>query len=175
MLLGGLWHGANWTFLIWGGMHGIYLVVNYFWRGFCQSVGIFQDAGVVLKSIYWSLTLIAVIIAWVFFRANSFTDASKVLFAMVGFGMNVQFESPVINIGRYIFVGALLLGALFVPNTNQILRYNFGTELGIKLICDRFLWRSNIAWAIAVGFIFFTCAFIGLTGREKLEFLYFQF
>jgi alginate O-acetyltransferase complex protein AlgI len=40
MLLGGLWHGAGWTFVVWGGLHGIYLVVNHGWRNLKQVFGI---------------------------------------------------------------------------------------------------------------------------------------
>ena len=39
MLLGGLWHGANWTFLIWGGLHGLYLIINHVWLSFSGWIG----------------------------------------------------------------------------------------------------------------------------------------
>ena len=175
MLLGGLWHGANWTFIIWGGLHGLYLAINHFWRGFVERTGICQNSGVMLKSAYWLLTLIAVIVAWVFFRANSFADASTVLSAMSCLGAHNQFDSSTVTMERLAFIVALLLWAMFAPNTNQLLRYNFGAQHLITKIRDRFLWQPNTPYAILVGSILFTCAFIGLTAREKLEFLYFQF
>ncbi len=175
MLLGGLWHGANWTFLIWGGLHGFYLVINHFWRGFAERTGICKGAGIMLKNAYWLLTLIAVIVAWVFFRANSLTDAFTVLTAMGGLGVPAQSGSSTITIENLAFTIALLLWAMLAPNTNQMLRYNFGTQHLMTTIRDRFLWRPNTPYAVLVGLVFFMCIFVGLTGREKLEFLYFQF
>src|SRR6202044_3630199 len=75
MLLGGLWHGANWTFVVWGGMHGVALAVNHLWSG----------AGFRLpRSIAWALTMLFVILAWVLFRAASFSIAFDVLRSMAG-------------------------------------------------------------------------------------------
>jgi len=175
MLLGGLWHGANWTFIIWGGLHGLYLAVNHLWRGFTEKTGICKNTGNVLKFSYWLLTLIAVIIAWVFFRANSLTDALAVISAMSGQGVELEFNSAAMTIERLAFVGTLLLWAMLAPNSNQVLRYNFGAQIMMTAVRERFLWRPNIPYATLVGFVFFVCAFVGVTGREKLEFLYFQF
>jgi alginate O-acetyltransferase complex protein AlgI len=129
----------------------------------------------VLEIAYWLLTLIAVIFAWVFFRANSLADALTVLSAMVDWGAHAQSGSSTITIETLAFIVALLLWAMFAPNTNQILRYNFGAQHLLTVIRDRFLWRPNMPYAILVGVVFFICAFVGITGREKLEFLYFQF
>ncbi|MBP2658234.1 MAG: rane-bound O-acyltransferase family protein [Firmicutes bacterium] len=75
MLLGGLWHGAGWTFVIWGGLHGIYLAINHLWRW----------AGFTLpKVVAWLLTITSVVFAWVVFRANSVTDAYSIWEAMLG-------------------------------------------------------------------------------------------
>ncbi len=175
MLLGGLWHGANWTFLIWGGLHGLYLAINHFWRSFSETTGIGKNTGMALKIAYHLLTLIAVIIAWVFFRAGSLADALTVLSAMGGLGAHAQPGSATITIETLAFITALLSWAMLAPNTNQILRYNFGAQHLVTEIRDRFLWRPNIPYAMLVGLVFFICAFVGVTGREKLEFLYFQF
>lgn len=73
MLLGGLWHGASWNFIIWGGIHGGALVIN---RWFDTA-----DIPDVLKSILrwpplaWALTMLVVFVAWIYFRAASFSDA----------------------------------------------------------------------------------------------------
>jgi D-alanyl-lipoteichoic acid acyltransferase DltB (MBOAT superfamily) len=85
MLLGGLWHGAGWTFVIWGGLHGIYLVINHKWHAFRRSLG--HDLS---KSHWWSqvvgriVTFLVVVIAWVVFRAESLDAAITVLASMVG-------------------------------------------------------------------------------------------
>jgi D-alanyl-lipoteichoic acid acyltransferase DltB (MBOAT superfamily) len=73
--LGGLWHGANWTFVLWGGLHGIGTIVHKGWR----AAGLHMP---VLVS--WLLTFLFVNAAWVFFRANSLTDAVSILHSMAG-------------------------------------------------------------------------------------------
>ena len=85
MLLGGLWHGAGWTFVFWGGLHGVYLVINHAWRGLHRILG--GPAGTPSR---WrrllarAVTLVAVIVGWVFFRADSFAAAIAMLRAMAG-------------------------------------------------------------------------------------------
>lgn len=74
MLLIGLWHGAGWTFVFWGGIHGVLLMVNHQWRRLHISLP---------KVVSWSLTFLCVVVCWVFFRAESFHDAVAVLRAMV--------------------------------------------------------------------------------------------
>lgn len=85
MLLGGLWHGAGWTFVIWGGLHGVYLMLNHAWRGFKEKMG-WSDGGKLAKLGAGALTFLAVVIGWVFFRANSYSSAIIILHGM--FGMN---------------------------------------------------------------------------------------
>src|SRR4029079_14565085 len=67
-LIGGLWHGAGWTFVIWGGLHGLYLTINHVWNSY-SPFSLPTWVGRVL-------TLAAVMVAWVFFRAESFQSAS---------------------------------------------------------------------------------------------------
>jgi D-alanyl-lipoteichoic acid acyltransferase DltB (MBOAT superfamily) len=84
MLLGGLWHGASWTFAMWGGLHGLYLLVNHAWRSTCRHLG-FEHVGR-----WWSrgpahaLTFLAVVAGWVFFRAPTWRGATTMLAGMAG-------------------------------------------------------------------------------------------
>ena len=75
MVLGGLWHGASWTFVIWGALHGIYLSVNHAWRrwgwGCSDRIG-------------WSLTFVGVAHAWVWFRTDTAAAAIRITRALVG-------------------------------------------------------------------------------------------
>ncbi|TCM17982.1 D-alanyl-lipoteichoic acid acyltransferase DltB (MBOAT superfamily) [Novosphingobium sp. PhB165] len=80
MALGGLWHGANWTFVLWGTLHGLYLVVNHAWN----ALGPRKPAGPAERGAGWLLTMLAVIVAWVLFRAESFTSAASILLSMAG-------------------------------------------------------------------------------------------
>ncbi len=86
MLLGGLWHGANWTFVVWGSIHGAYLVgervVKEKWRG--HELGLPPMA---VKAMQWFLTFNVVCLAWVFFRAQSVDGAFEILGRLFsGFG-----------------------------------------------------------------------------------------
>ena len=83
MLLGGLWHGAGWTFVAWGGLHGGYLVVNHVWRGKVSS-RLAPSSNLLLAPIYRVATFLCVVVAWVFFRALSFSTAANVLSGMAG-------------------------------------------------------------------------------------------
>ena len=80
MLVGGFWHGASWTFVAWGGLHGAYLVVNHLWRGW-RGEGSRSPARTIASTI---ATFLAVVLAWVFFRAETFAGAFHLLGAMAG-------------------------------------------------------------------------------------------
>ncbi|WP_152018574.1 MBOAT family O-acyltransferase [Aliarcobacter butzleri] len=75
-LLGGLWHGAGWTFIIWGLLHGIALAIHRFW----QSLGFRMN-----KILAWFITFNFINITWIFFRAKDFESAMKVLGSMFSF------------------------------------------------------------------------------------------
>ncbi len=85
MLLGGLWHGAGWTFVLWGALHGIFLVINHAWHGLRRSLG--HDLG----HSTWhgrvaarTLTFLVVVCAWVCFRAQGLDTAERVFAGMAG-------------------------------------------------------------------------------------------
>jgi len=96
MLLGGLWHGAAWTFVFWGALHGIYQVLERFVRAtpkfLFQKAGTDKEAFAELNlkikrytsPIWWLVTLILVMVAWVPFRAADFDDSTSILKAMFG-------------------------------------------------------------------------------------------
>ncbi len=147
MLLGGLWHGAGWTFVIWGGLHGLYLMINHGWREFKTRMG-WRDGGRLAKLGAGALTFLAVVVAWVFFRADSFTSAQSILTGMAGMNgvslpssletrlasalSNLPLISPVfegmfpntlLNTGNAI--GSIAIGLALVwlfPNVRQIMR-----------------------------------------------------
>ncbi|MEI7463447.1 MAG: MBOAT family protein [Candidatus Taylorbacteria bacterium] len=83
MLIGGLWHGANWTFVLWGGMHGVFLAVNQLWRSMTAERIRYGKLGSFLS---WALTFGCVCVAWVLFRSDTFSTALAVYKGM--FGLN---------------------------------------------------------------------------------------
>lgn len=174
MLLGGLWHGAGWTFILWGFLHGSYLCINHAWR---------QSKITLPKFIGWLLTMGAVIVSWVFFRANTLADGIAILKTMAGlngivipgspdgklslltgFGFQVKnwaelsYISPVLGsqINCLLCIALLLAGVTFLPNTQQLL--------------ERF--RPTWWWALPVGLV---TSLSLLSLNRVAEFLYFQF
>jgi D-alanyl-lipoteichoic acid acyltransferase DltB (MBOAT superfamily) len=166
-LIGGLWHGAGWTFVFWGFLHGLALVINRFWR----------KLGISLPNwLSWLITFNFVNAAWVFFRAETWADAIKVLRAMVGLNgvalpssladslgwissLGVSFQSQLLD-------GQLLLAlpAVLVFMTLVITLKN---SIELK---DSF----RAGWAnAAVIIILATASILSLT--RVSEFLYFNF
>lgn len=87
MLLGGLWHGAGWTFVIWGGLHGLYLMAFHAWRRGVASAGCGAMPRTVARIVApaaWLATFLAVVVAWVFFRASDLPAALSMLDGMAG-------------------------------------------------------------------------------------------
>ncbi len=187
MVLGGLWHGAGWTFLIWGALHGVYLIVNQAWRWIRTRPGMngsFGRAGV------WTarfVTLIAVMIGWVFFRAPDVGTAFAMLRAMAGLhgwvsegdalarvfllppgaGLAGTAKYWFGQIDTYIFVMVILGAVWLLPNSQEVVD-GIGTRagrLGLR-------WRPNLLWAAGVS----ACFLLTLTQTSKVSsFLYFQF
>ncbi|MFT7724556.1 MAG: MBOAT family protein [Roseateles sp.] len=127
MVLGGLWHGASWSFVLWGSLHGLYLMVNHGWRALQGRLGLamprpLAGLGVVLG---WALTMLAVVLAWVFFRAVSLDGAWRMLGAMAGTRAGAPEAVLLWNAGLQPLVGWLwcaMLAALAVlaPNSNRL-------------------------------------------------------
>ena len=86
MVLGGLWHGASWSFVLWGALHGAYLMLNHFFRAVCERLGwsaaLASSRSFTLVS--WALTFLAAVMAWVFFRAETLPGALRMLGSMWG-------------------------------------------------------------------------------------------
>jgi alginate O-acetyltransferase complex protein AlgI len=124
MLLGGLWHGAAWTFVIWGALHGLMLTVNHAWHFALRKLNLL---GLQRNSTYrvamHILTLVSVMSCWVIFRAPDLERAGTILTAMFIPGANSLAPSE-INTSSVTIIFALLLGSLitlFAPNTKEIL------------------------------------------------------
>jgi alginate O-acetyltransferase complex protein AlgI len=149
MLLGGLWHGAAWTFVIWGGLHGIYLSINH----------AFAKTRLKLpKFISWSLTFLAVVIAWVFFRAQHLATAVSMLKTMLGLNHTAIwqtqiFSRPLMVIGS---LSLLIVWTLSAPNTQQL--------------------AIGKTPSLRVGLIIMGLLIVGILGLGQSDhFIYFQF
>jgi D-alanyl-lipoteichoic acid acyltransferase DltB (MBOAT superfamily) len=196
MLLGGLWHGAGWTFVLWGGMHGLYLAVNHAWRGLVHRLGVAPGAtGWVGRLVGTLLTFLAVVISWVFFRAGTPEAALAILQGMVGaqgyaltaprfadidfLGLNGLLQLFFLELSPTelltLAVGALLAWVWLAPNTQEVMaRFRPGLETlpGDLPKPARLAWHPHPLWATA-GAVLGLAAILQLTGVS--EFLYFQF
>jgi D-alanyl-lipoteichoic acid acyltransferase DltB (MBOAT superfamily) len=83
MLLGGLWHGAGWTYVLWGGLHGCYLVINHGWQALHKRFR-HKPPAKSLHALSVLVTFLAVVVAWVVFRADNINTATAILKAMAG-------------------------------------------------------------------------------------------
>jgi len=125
MLLGGLWHGAGWTFVVWGALHGCYLVVNHAWRALRVALG--ADLS---RSTWWgraaarSVTLLAVVVGWVFFRAADFPAALAMLKAMCGLN-GVALPAAVVQALGPAGVALQGLGVTAVPGGGTTFAYTW--------------------------------------------------
>lgn len=128
MLLGGLWHGASWSFVFWGCLHGSFLVVNHAFQTLVKKHFKGVNTNYLLVFLGWLLTFLLVVVAWVFFRATSFSGAIRILESMGKPELAYSFNTihPLLwNQGLHPEIGLLfciLLGAtaFFLPNSNRI-------------------------------------------------------
>lgn len=130
MFLSGLWHGAGWTYVIWGGLHGFYLVVAHQWQRLIKWRAWRLD--------YWwyrflsiALTFIVVLFAWVFFRASNLSVAGHVLYSMVG-QHGLTMTDAVTDAAKFPGVWCAKLGVRFVPKTFETESY--GSLMAVMLL-----------------------------------------
>jgi alginate O-acetyltransferase complex protein AlgI len=164
MVLGGLWHGAAWTFVAWGALHGAYLCVNHAWTNYGPVVAPrFMRAADIAGLI---LTFLSVVVAWVFFRADSLSKATLVLSRMadpshIAFGRG--------EMAYTLFIAVYAGIAWFAPNTQAIMGYDHsGRTVGEGFGAGRrgplFLYAGATALAFGI-----------LAIQQHSEFIYFRF
>jgi len=124
--LGGLWHGASWSFIIWGFLHGLYLGLNHGFRALCgPALGARLDRSRLFGVAAWMLTMLAVIMAWVVFRAETLQGAGRILQSMTHATHVNQVHALLWNDGLSLSIGGLWCGILsamacLAPNSNRI-------------------------------------------------------
>jgi D-alanyl-lipoteichoic acid acyltransferase DltB (MBOAT superfamily) len=172
MFLAGIWHGAGLQFLIFGVLHGIYLTVNHAWRVLRNKPGNAprQWYSAVAGG---ALTYLAVVVAQVFFRADSTRGALAILSAMFGLhGLNVHSGLPM----KAFAVFALFPFVWLLPNIQQLMgqveaHAQQDNSLGARM-ARALQWRPNWAWCAALACTLLAALFY-LT--DTTSFLYFQF
>ncbi len=166
MLLGGLWHGANWTFVAWGGLHGIYLWVEKWIKDKWSRVNTAADAegqratkqSIWLMFIYAMFTFFLINVTWVFFRATTFSQAWTMLSSMFG------------GAGE---AGPLLTTLAIIKVTSVV---------SIMVLCHWFMRNSSVMqlayklprYILVIGWAFMLVA-LALSQESSSSFIYFQF
>jgi alginate O-acetyltransferase complex protein AlgI len=154
MLLGGLWHGASWTFVAWGGLHAIYLLVNHAWRESGRKLPRYIGA---------PITFIAVVCAWVLFRAADFPSAVSMLAGMSG-AHGISFDRAEMGLRS----AALLIAGLAIvwlcPNGQALARYSATATSTMPVPAAVLAPAAGVLLALSV---------MALTGIST--FLYYQF
>jgi D-alanyl-lipoteichoic acid acyltransferase DltB (MBOAT superfamily) len=165
MVIGGLWHGAGWTFVIWGALHGAYLMVNHAWVGWRGASS--RPGGVWA----WAVTFLAVVIAWVFFRAASVPDALRMLGGMAGLHGFVR-PGEIVAAPLWAWCGLLAAISFALPNTEAILRDVLPAMAVPPGRTGRLRFMPTVGWAVGVGLLLAA----GLAALpQPTSFLYFNF
>ena len=195
MLLGGLWHGAGWNFVLWGALHGVLLVVNHGWRDLTAGRSPARSGPLGA----WSgriVTFTLVVFLWVLFRADRFETAMTLWAGMVGMNgvvlpehyaglavfealqrFGIRFAAVPLYAGGWQLADLALALAIvwFLPSTQQIMR-RFAPALGgaSDFSGRGFAWRPNALAGLATGI---AAVFLVARTLQKQpgEFIYFQF
>lgn len=164
MLLGGLWHGAAWTFVVWGALHGAYLCVNHAFHALAPNVSprLARPARIAGAA----LTFLAVVVAWVFFRAASVEWALRVLQAMAD-PSNIVFGRE--EIAALVLIAIYAALVWLAPNTQGLMGYDHANRrVGESLRTGRM--RPLVLYAASLVLAF---GFLGIQSHS--EFIYFRF
>ena len=197
MVLGGLWHGAGWNFVIWGGLHGAYLVINHAWRDFAQSIPVTLPPRIAAV-LGVAFTFVCVVFAWVYFRAPDLATANRIVLGMTGgwgaalpdgmMSRIAPLKDTLESLGVHSFLGG---GASFVetwvwivvaaaiafiaPNTQEIMgRFEPALieDRQPQKLAKHFVWQPSRRHAVAIGLLLA----LGILALSRpTEFLYFQF
>ncbi|MGD8591730.1 MAG: MBOAT family O-acyltransferase, partial [Gammaproteobacteria bacterium] len=186
VLLGGLWHGANWTFIVWGGLHAAFMVCNHLWHVIRRKLG--HDLA---RKTRWGIALGVVItftagmLTRIFFRADSIDSAWIILQSMLGLNVPQAVAPPLsITAGQLLSMGALFVIVWILPNSQQWLaNYKIGIDPfkrsgKIKVKIPYFLknpWpvvRLTPMWGVIIG-ILLVMSIMNISHTQV--FVYFQF
>jgi alginate O-acetyltransferase complex protein AlgI len=205
MAVSGLWHGAGFQFIVWGLLHGVFLTVNQGWRivrpRFWSDQASYER---VMKPLGWLLTFLCVVVALVFFRANSLGEAMHILASMIGlngtslpiavvaplgigellasFGIQLDFTSGSEFIASITWLIVLFFIVLKLPNSLDLMR-RFEPALDFQPVEPQAAPIRTVRWApaeialtsrSAIGISLLTVAGLVAMGRTGV-FLYWQF
>ena len=160
-LVSGFWHGANWTFIVWGGLHALFFIPLLLFQKNRAHLGVVAEHSwlpTAKEALSIALTFGLTVLAWIFFRAESMTQAIDILNQI--FSASI-FEAPMVLPTKVLIYIVLFMGVEWMGRKNQYAIENLS-----------FLNRP-LRWAFYIG-ILLTIYFLGRFSQE-IEFIYFQF
>ena len=165
-MVSGLWHGANWTFLLWGSLHGFYLIVSIWTKEIRDKIADFTRLSHYPTLHKWYkifITFHLVLFSWVFFRANSISDALLILKRIFFFNhLHMETVTPMSSLGITIAISIILLMEIIHILQSRINIYEFVTNR-----------KTIVRWAVYSCFIFLIILLGNLS--SEVDFIYFQF
>lgn len=160
----GLWHGASWNFVIWGALHGTYLIIENLGRKYFPKVGVAMTATLPARILTTCFVFALACLGWVFFRATSFSDAVTVISGFTHFSKS--------QLGLYMF-GAnmtpdfiLALAALSLLGVVDVFIKDHGFAQSVELLPKLARWSLYLLISLAI---------LGFGAFGNTEFIYFQF
>jgi alginate O-acetyltransferase complex protein AlgI len=189
MLVGGLWHGANWTFVIWGGLHGLFLIAH---RGWQQIINPPMGVGVARL-----LTFCCVVWAWVPFRAVDISQTIRIWKTMVGLNgvesfvlttadrdqlrqcfetLSCHVPSAFSLVGAFCLMLVLYTFCVMLPNAAQLLNLDHPWPAARGFLPDNKVslrWYPNATWGAIIGLAFGVSMLV--SRQVPQEFLYWRF
>ena len=176
MLVVGIWHGAGFTFLVWGGLHGIFLIVNRIWRYISHEFDLALPNNISVYILSRSLTFMCVLMAWIPFRSPNMKTAIVIWESLLTYTNATTFYK-VLHTYQILSIFFLLFIVTILPNIYKILR-DYDVALYIPDGCNQknFLsWKQNYIWLIISVTIFVLPILFLLTQYTSAKFLYFDF
>lgn len=175
MLVSGLWHGAAWNYVIWGGINGLYQVAGGITKPFRRRIQ--QKTGARTKTLSWRIgqvltTFVLIDLSWIFFRANSLGDAMHLLSSLFrGWNTSIFFDGSLLKLGLDQTEWLVLLGALLI-----LLAVSLMQEKGVSVleaVKRQQLWFRWLIYLAAI-FVVLLTGIYG-PGFAASSFIYFQF
>ena len=177
MLLGGLWHGAGWTFILWGALHGVYLIINHAFHAFRKKMnwqqGMWGRWGAALSV---AVTFLSVMLAWVLFRSENMLAVHTMFSSMTG-GNGFALTPKLVyycklHLHPLLIPGMILIWAL--PNTQQWIGIKDTSETETGTIQSVPPWWMCIILGLVLAACIIKLLLMQLSGAAS-EFLYYQF
>jgi len=159
-VISGLWHGASLNFVVWGAIHGVLIIIERLTGSWLISKG--KDQGVTLRSIFSHVYVLSMVcFAWLFFRANSLSDANRLIHNMLFGAFDFKWvKSLDLDVSIYLAIAATFIIETYAVKSSII------NKLNEKPLVFR--------WAVYTTLIMFVLVYAS-HGSEEASFIYFQF